>query len=173
MMTRMAERELTRTREAVAAAYKREGWLVRDGVKFGAELVLYREHPSLVHADYAVVIVPRQPKTSLGQRSLTWSHVLGINRVNSRAKKTVVLATVSSSYRFWIAILEDLVGLMTNWIRGVGQISLRTRRISSNSSQKSLSSSVSSDRKKPTSTGRDGHVLDVCVSRWMPARDLK
>ena len=37
---------------------RREGWLPRSGLQYGADLVLYRNHPSLVHSDHCVVLRP-------------------------------------------------------------------------------------------------------------------
>lgn len=41
-----------------------QGWLARSGVQYGADLVLYRAHPDLVHSDYAVLVVPLKCESS-------------------------------------------------------------------------------------------------------------
>ena len=40
---------------AAHVVQRREGWLPRSGLQYGADLVLYRNHPSLVHSDHCVV----------------------------------------------------------------------------------------------------------------------
>lgn len=34
-----------------------KNWVVRVGVQYGADFVAYRHHPSLVHSDYAVIVL--------------------------------------------------------------------------------------------------------------------
>ena len=43
---------------AAHVVQRREGWLPRSGLQYGADLVLYRNHPSLVHSDHCVVLRP-------------------------------------------------------------------------------------------------------------------
>ena len=45
---------------AAHVVQRREGWLPRSGLQYGADLVLYRNHPSLVHSDHCVVLRPGQ-----------------------------------------------------------------------------------------------------------------
>ncbi|KAI3903264.1 hypothetical protein MKW98_031918 [Papaver atlanticum] len=35
---------------------RKKDWVVKDGSKYGADFVAYRHHPSLVHADFAVIL---------------------------------------------------------------------------------------------------------------------
>jgi tRNA-splicing endonuclease subunit Sen2 len=43
---------------AATVHYRNSGWLARSGLQYGADLVLYQRHPSLVHSNATVVIVP-------------------------------------------------------------------------------------------------------------------
>ena len=38
--------------------FRLQGWLPRSGLQYGADLVLYRRHPSLVHSDCCALILP-------------------------------------------------------------------------------------------------------------------
>ncbi|KAJ6164621.1 hypothetical protein N7470_003293 [Penicillium chermesinum] len=90
------------------------GWVVRSGVKFGTDYLLYNRGPVFSHAEFAVIIVPayEHPYWSETQerkeyvarkqdRSWWWLHC--VNRVQASVKKTLVICYVevpppSSSY---------------------------------------------------------------------------
>jgi tRNA-splicing endonuclease subunit Sen2 len=38
--------------------FRLQGWLPRSGLQYGADLVLYRRHPSLVHSDCCALVLP-------------------------------------------------------------------------------------------------------------------
>ena len=38
--------------------FRRRGWLLRSGLQYGADFVLYQRHPSLVHSDSCVLLQP-------------------------------------------------------------------------------------------------------------------
>ncbi|KAI1206825.1 uncharacterized protein F4807DRAFT_216203 [Annulohypoxylon truncatum] len=75
------------------------GWVTRPGIKFGVDWMLYNKGPVFSHAEFAVIVLPaytnhwwkirgRQPP----HRSWHWLHT--INRVQTTALKTLVLAYV-------------------------------------------------------------------------------
>ncbi|KAL7625919.1 tRNA splicing endonuclease subunit sen2 [Parahypoxylon ruwenzoriense] len=75
------------------------GWVTRPGIKFGADWMLYNRGPVFSHAEFAVIVLPsysdpwwktagRRPR----RKSWHWLHT--VNRVQSTALKTVVLAYV-------------------------------------------------------------------------------
>lgn len=73
------------------------GWIVRPGIKFGVDWLLYHRGPVFSHAEFALMIFPaytdprwegRQPP----RKSWHWLH--GINRVQSTALKTLVMIYV-------------------------------------------------------------------------------
>ena len=68
-------------RYAVYHYYRSNGWVVRSGVLFGTDFVLYKKGgPAKKHSDYAVWIVPKNHK-------VTWKTVLSKSRCCSQAKK--------------------------------------------------------------------------------------
>ncbi|RYO95063.1 hypothetical protein DL762_000256 [Monosporascus cannonballus] len=73
------------------------GWVVRPGIKFGVDWLLYNRGPVFSHAEFALIVMPaytdpgwqgRQPP----QRAWHWLH--SINRVQATALKTLVLIYV-------------------------------------------------------------------------------
>lgn len=69
-----------------------QGWIPRSGLQYGADLVLYEQHPSLVHSTICVVVVPMAPPASDAEQTLiltphgtdgalSWHDVEGINRL--------------------------------------------------------------------------------------------
>lgn len=82
---------------AVYHHFRSLGWVVRPGIKFGVDWLLYHRGPVFSHAEFALIVLPaytdpgwngRQPP----QRSWHWLH--SINRVQSTALKTLVLIYV-------------------------------------------------------------------------------
>ena len=81
------------------------GWIVRSGVKFGTDYLLYNRGPVFSHAEFAVIIIPsyshsywseteerREYTTSQQARSWWWLHC--VNRVQAQVKKSLVLCYV-------------------------------------------------------------------------------
>ncbi|OQD72827.1 hypothetical protein PENDEC_c019G00364 [Penicillium decumbens] len=81
------------------------GWVVRSGVKFGTDYLLYNRGPVFSHAEFAVIILPsyshsywseteerREYTTSQHARSWWWLHC--VNRVQAQVKKSLVLCYV-------------------------------------------------------------------------------
>lgn len=80
------------------------GWVVRPGIKFGVDHLLYNRGPVFAHAEFAVIILPSytdaywdstaelQAKTKKSKKSWWWLHC--VNRVQAQVKKTLVLAYV-------------------------------------------------------------------------------
>lgn len=86
--------------------YRSLGWVVRSGVKFSTDYLLYNRGPAFSHADFAVIIVPSygdpywtgdtQEKNNIknDQRSPNWWWLHGVNRVQSQVRKQLVLCYV-------------------------------------------------------------------------------
>jgi tRNA-splicing endonuclease subunit Sen2 len=81
------------------------GWVVRDGIKFSVDYLLYERGPVFKHAAFAIVIVPsytdahwhQQNQQTITQRrkaSRDWHWFHSINRVQSHVLKTLVLVYV-------------------------------------------------------------------------------
>ncbi|KAL4927784.1 chromatin-binding protein RAD9 [Aspergillus undulatus] len=81
------------------------GWVVRSGVKFGVDYLLYNRGPVFSHAEFAVVVIPsydhpywsetkeRKAECASKQaRSWWWLHC--VNRVQAQVKKTLVVCYV-------------------------------------------------------------------------------
>jgi tRNA-splicing endonuclease subunit Sen2 len=81
------------------------GWVIRGGVKFAVDFMLYNRGPVFSHAEFAVVILPSysdpywSSDSSLqdyvkGKEKRTWAWFHCINRVISQVRKTLVLVYV-------------------------------------------------------------------------------
>ena len=80
------------------------GWVVRPGVKFGIDYLLYNRGPVFSHAEFAVLILPayterywntpggRSRRRVWEQKDWWWLHC--VNRVQSQVKKTLVVCYV-------------------------------------------------------------------------------
>ncbi|KAJ6261591.1 tRNA splicing endonuclease subunit sen2 [Drechslerella dactyloides] len=81
------------------------GWVVKSGVKFSVDYLLYKRGPVFSHAEFAVLVIPsysRWEGRTEACREWDWLH--SITRVNSQVKKTVVLAYVD------VPTAEDVKG---------------------------------------------------------------
>ncbi|PBP16346.1 tRNA-splicing endonuclease subunit [Diplocarpon rosae] len=81
------------------------GWVVRSGIKFSVDYVLYTRGPVFTHAEFCVLILPSYthtywsstPELSAYGRSKeerTWAWLSCVNRVVTQIKKTLVLVYV-------------------------------------------------------------------------------
>ncbi|KIW79956.1 tRNA-intron endonuclease [Fonsecaea pedrosoi CBS 271.37] len=93
---------------AVYHHYRSLGWVVRSGVKFSTDYLLYNRGPAFSHAEFAIVIIPsytnpywtssRTPEQQkanerkTNKRNWWWLH--GINRVQAQVHKQLVLCYV-------------------------------------------------------------------------------
>ncbi|KAL8750348.1 MAG: hypothetical protein Q9199_007130 [Rusavskia elegans] len=81
------------------------GWVVRPGIKFGVDHLLYNRGPVFTHAEFAVIALPaytdaywssnaelRAAVKKKTKKSWWWLHC--VNRVQAQVKKTLVLAYV-------------------------------------------------------------------------------
>lgn len=85
--------------------YRSLGWVVRSGVKFSTDYLLYNRGPAFSHAEFAVVIVPsyshphwtdtpEHRKLIETKTKKTWWWLHGINRVQAQVHKQLVLCYV-------------------------------------------------------------------------------
>ena len=80
------------------------GWVIRPGVKFSCDYMLYHRGPVFSHAEFAVLIMPayshhywdttegQEQRRIKEQKDWWWLHC--INRVQSQVRKTLVLCYV-------------------------------------------------------------------------------
>lgn len=85
--------------------YRSLGWIVRSGVKFGVDYLLYNRGPVFSHAEFALVVIPsyedpywseteerRVRCTEKQARSWWWLHC--VNRVQAQVRKSLVICYV-------------------------------------------------------------------------------
>ncbi|KAF9078756.1 hypothetical protein BDP27DRAFT_1206732 [Rhodocollybia butyracea] len=84
--------------------YRSLGWVVKSGLKFCVDYLLYKRGPVFTHAEFAIVVCPvyedpqdQEISTTQLQNSspFTWSWLGTINRANSQVMKTLILAYVT------------------------------------------------------------------------------
>ncbi|KAF7309633.1 tRNA-splicing endonuclease subunit Sen2 [Mycena indigotica] len=84
--------------------YRSLGWVVRGGIKFCVDYMLYKRGPVFNHAEFSVVVCPVYEDPADEAASTTnlhhaapfsWSWLSTINRVNTQVFKTLVLAYVT------------------------------------------------------------------------------
>lgn len=75
------------------------GWIVRSGLNYGTDFVLYRSSPDTEHAEYAVVAMNQD-----GGADTTWRRLLGINRSCVGAKKVGTRPQIVFSSNFLVEI---------------------------------------------------------------------
>ncbi|CAO3647108.1 unnamed protein product [Cunninghamella blakesleeana] len=91
---------------AVYHYFRSQGWVPKDGLKFGVDFVLYKAGPIYHHAEFAIHIIPCPTLTSsytlpIEQQKqhqspeYNWSNLLRLNRVCNQVKKTLLLCYVS------------------------------------------------------------------------------
>ncbi|PGH09405.1 tRNA-intron endonuclease [Polytolypa hystricis UAMH7299] len=81
------------------------GWIVRSGVKFGVDYLLYNRGPVFSHAEFAVTVLPsyghpywsatEQRKQYVAEKeSRTWWWLHCVNRVQAQVKKSLIVVYV-------------------------------------------------------------------------------
>ncbi|KAG8927967.1 tRNA splicing endonuclease subunit sen2 [Tulasnella sp. 419] len=89
---------------AVYHHYRSLGWVVKGGIKFCVDYLLYKKGPVFHHAEFALVVCPTyedeedsrtSPFELPNTQPFDWSWFSTINRVNSQVKKTLVLVYVT------------------------------------------------------------------------------
>ncbi|KAI8897236.1 tRNA intron endonuclease [Globomyces pollinis-pini] len=73
-------------RYAVYHYYRSKGWVVRSGILFGTDYVLYKKGPEYRHSDYAVFIVTKD---------IPLKSIIGKSRCCLQSKKNLLLCYVS------------------------------------------------------------------------------
>ncbi|KAJ8094684.1 tRNA splicing endonuclease subunit sen2 [Marasmius tenuissimus] len=84
--------------------YRSLGWVVKNGIKFCVDYLLYKRGPVFTHAEFAIVVCPvyedpaDQEASTVDLQNATpfgWSWLSTINRVNSQVMKTLILSYVT------------------------------------------------------------------------------
>ncbi|KAF8449073.1 hypothetical protein L210DRAFT_3388380 [Boletus edulis BED1] len=96
--------------------YRSLGWVVKSGIKFCVDYLLYKRGPIFAHAEFAIVVCPvyEDPADQDGSSfdlnntsPFSWSWLSTINRVNSQVQKTLVLSYVTIPARSRVS--EDVL----------------------------------------------------------------
>ena len=85
--------------------YRSLGWVVRSGVKFGVDYLLYNRGPAFSHAEFSVSILPsysaeywqkdEERRSYVAERTKkTWWWLHGVNRVQAQVYKHLILCYV-------------------------------------------------------------------------------
>lgn len=106
--------------------FRSHGWVVRSGVKFGVDYLLYNRGPVFSHAEFAVVLLPsyahpywteteerRKRVEKKLNRSWWWLHC--VNRVQAQVKKSLVLCYVDVPPPSESAEEEDIGALLKKY----------------------------------------------------------
>lgn len=103
-------------RYAVYHHFRSLGWVVRSGIKFGVDYLLYHRGPVFSHAEFTVLIMPSYVdpcwKSGPGAermkevRKMNWWQLHCVNRVQSQVLKSLVLVYVEVPAPF-----EDGIGV--------------------------------------------------------------
>nr|CAH0112873.1 unnamed protein product [Daphnia galeata] len=73
--------------------FRMAGWIVRSGIKFGADFILYKQGPEFHHASYSVIV--GNLNTFLGA-SEGWVQLATANRISESASKELLLCNAIS-----------------------------------------------------------------------------
>jgi len=83
---------------AVYHHFRSKGWVVKDGCKFGADFLLYKDGPPFYHASYSVCLRRHINDKNLASdndiKNLDWTSLTGLNRVTESASKELLLMDV-------------------------------------------------------------------------------
>ncbi|GAB6028980.1 tRNA-splicing endonuclease subunit Sen2 [Chamberlinius hualienensis] len=74
--------------------YRSLGWVVKPGIKFGVDYILYKEGPPFYHASYSVMIQLDDENNHINE-NLTWPSLAGLNRLCERVAKELVICYIS------------------------------------------------------------------------------
>ncbi|KAL8793331.1 MAG: hypothetical protein Q9195_004108 [Heterodermia aff. obscurata] len=87
---------------AVYHHFRSLGWVVRPGIKFGVDYLLYQRGPAFAHAQFSVVVVPSyrhaywrgRTEAEKERKGKNWWWLHAVNRVQSQVLKNLVLVFV-------------------------------------------------------------------------------
>ncbi|XP_017890343.1 tRNA-splicing endonuclease subunit Sen2 [Ceratina calcarata] len=78
--------------------FRSKGWVVKPGLKYGGDFLLYKQGPSFYHASYIVLIDVLDADTLIRDETKctprTWNDLLGLERLSETAAKEILFAQV-------------------------------------------------------------------------------
>lgn len=84
--------------------YRSLGWVVKNGIKFCVDYLLYKRGPVFSHAEFAIVVCPvyedpadqeSSPFKLQNASPFSWSWLSTLNRVNAQVQKTLIMSYVT------------------------------------------------------------------------------
>ncbi|CAG4951982.1 unnamed protein product [Colias eurytheme] len=81
--------------------YRSKGYIVKPGIKFGGDFLIYREGPGINHSDYIVVIKQKQ-------ESQDWLTMLGHVRMAATTVKEIIIIEIIEPSKENITLPKDL-----------------------------------------------------------------
>lgn len=75
---------------------RKKNWVVRSGLQYGVDFVAYRHHPSLVHSEYAVLILS-SGDDEVNERLRVWSDIHCTVRLCGSVAKTLLVLLVNKN----------------------------------------------------------------------------
>ncbi|XP_076865693.1 tRNA-splicing endonuclease subunit Sen2 isoform X2 [Brachyhypopomus gauderio] len=87
--------------ESSYAAYhyfRSKGWVPKSGIKYGADLLLYRKGPPFYHASYSVVVEKVEESfQGVPLRAFSWRSLAALSRVTGNVSKELMLCYIITS----------------------------------------------------------------------------
>ncbi|CAL1538718.1 unnamed protein product, partial [Lymnaea stagnalis] len=84
--------------------FRSKGWVPKSGLKFGCDLILYKEGPPFFHGSYSVIVSSVKEKSVLpctrsdgfnfDQRQANWIYLAGVNRITEQVAKNLMMCYV-------------------------------------------------------------------------------
>ncbi|XP_015599327.1 tRNA-splicing endonuclease subunit Sen2 [Cephus cinctus] len=79
--------------------FRSKGWVVKSGLKYGGDFLLYKQGPPFYHASYIVILEVLDADTLIRNekktmRSMTWNNLFGLHRLSETAAKEILFAQV-------------------------------------------------------------------------------
>ncbi|KAK7074941.1 tRNA-splicing endonuclease subunit Sen2 [Halocaridina rubra] len=96
--------------------YRTKGWVVKSGLKFGADYVLYPVGPPFYHAQYTVMIQcvwadNHERDDSLSDREISWMNFAATERMTSHVNKTPLICYVLRPRSLTFSRLSNIICL--------------------------------------------------------------
>jgi len=89
---------------AVYHHFRSLGWVVKSGLKFCSDYLLYKRGPVFTHAEFSIVVCPTyedpadeesSPFDLPNTKPFSWAWLSTLNRVNTQVRKSLMLAYVT------------------------------------------------------------------------------
>lgn len=86
------ERSMFPSRYVCYQHFRAKGWVLKEGLRYGVDFLLYRMGPNHSHAEYAVMTVPTSKNSDL---STCWRELAGTGRLLHSVAKAMLLGCVT------------------------------------------------------------------------------